>query len=333
MVTRDTLLCFKENRVFVGLSYEKYAMSRYGILSTHCTHFNRLVKCKFFIARFIFTCYHIIQKEGGFGMKFFGDHQAREYDKSLSFTIIFQARYHDILDIASGMPTRFQSAMRDQGYPNFNVDIRGSNAMQDLIKRDLGEVTRLFNTFIFSSVDPNRPYTVSISKDSISLEHKGSYDEGMDFKNRLMRVLDSFVDIYKCSEFTRVGLRHCNIANKHTVGNSQLNLSDTQSFPSPLVFPELYNQGIDGSIYMDRLYILQENNIKVNALYSVGTVSGQYGLMHITNEPSYTIDIDCYCDVNIIERKDIDSYYEVFENIYKNAFEWSITDELRKYIQ
>ena len=266
-------------------------------------------------------------------MEFFGDHQSQEYGKSLSFEIIFQARFHDILDIVSGMPTRFQSAMRDQGYPNFNVDIRGSNAMQDIIKRDLGGITGLFNTFIFSSVDPNRPYRVSMSKNFISLDHRGSYKKGVEFKNRLMRVLDSFVDIYKCSEFTRNGLRHRNIANKYTINNSQLNLSNIYSFPSRSVFPELYDGKIDGVIYMDRLYVLQDNNIKVNALYSVGAVSGQYGLTQIKNELSYIIDIDCFCEANIIERKDVDNFYEDFENIYKNAFEWSVTDELRKYIQ
>ena len=266
-------------------------------------------------------------------MEFFGDHQSQEYRKSLSFEIIFQARFHDILDIVSGIPTRFQSAMRDQEYPNFNVDMRGSNAMQDIIKRDLGEVTGIYNTFIFSSVDPNRPYRVTMSKNAISLDHRGSYTKGVDFKNRLMRVLDSFVDIYKCPEFTRNGLRHCNIVNRHTIKNSQLNLSNIHSFPSQSVFPELYEGKIDESIYMDRLYVLQDNNIKVNALYSVGAVSGRYGLTQIKNEPAYIIDIDCFCEANIIERKDVDNYYEVFENIYKNAFEWSITDDLRKYIQ
>lgn len=266
-------------------------------------------------------------------MKFFGDHQSQEYGKSLSFEIIFQAKYYDILDIASGMPTRFQSAMRDQGYPNFNVDMSGSNAIQDIIKKDLGDVTGLFKTFIFSSADPSRPYRVTISKNAISLEHKGSYDKGVDFKNRLMRILDSFVDIYECSEFTRNGLRHRNIANKYTISSSQLNLSNIHSFPSRSVFPELYGGEIDESIYMDRLYVLQNNNIKVNALYSVGAVSGQYGLTQIKNEPSYIVDIDCFWDAKIIERKNVDNYYENFENIYKNAFEWSISDELRKCIQ
>lgn len=266
-------------------------------------------------------------------MKFFGEHPSQEYGRSLSFSIIFQLRFYDILDIASGMPTRFQSAMRGQGYPNFKVNISGSNAMQDLIKRDLGEVPELLNTFSFSSVDPNRPYIVSISKDSISLEHKGSYNKGMDFKNRVMKVLGSFIDIYKCSEFTRIGFRHRDIANKYTIKDRQLNVSGIRSFPSPLVFPELYNREIDELVYMDRLYVLQEDNIKVNALYSIGVVSGQYGLVHIANEPSYIIDIDCYQEANIIEHKDVGNFYGVFENIYKNAFEWSITDELRKYIQ
>lgn len=266
-------------------------------------------------------------------MDFFGNHQKQEYGKSLSFEIIFEARFHDILNIVSDMPTRFQSAMRDQGYPNFNVDVRGSNAVQGIIKQDLGEAPGLLNNFIFSSVDPNRPYRVTMSKNSISLDHRGSYNKGVEFKNRLMRVLDSFVDIYKCSEFTRNGLRHRNIANKYTTNNSQLNLSNIYSFPSRSVFPELYDGKIDELIYMDRLYLLQDNNIKVNALYSAGAVSGVYGLTQITNEPSYIMDIDCFCEANIIERKDVDNLYEDFENIYKNAFEWSVTDELRKYIQ
>ena len=266
-------------------------------------------------------------------MRFFGDHQSQKYDKSLSFSIVFQARFHDILDIASGMPTQFQSAMRDQGYPNFNVDMSGSKAMQDIINRDISDVTGLLNTFIFSSVDPQTPYRVTMSKNSISLDHRGSYKKGVEFKNRLMRVLNSFVDIYNCSEFTRLGLRHRNIANKYITNNSQLNLSNIHSFPSRSIFPELYEGKIDESIYMDRLYVLQDNNIKVNALYSVGVVSGQYGLVRITDEPSYIIDIDCYHEANIIELKDVDNVYEDFENIYNNAFEWSITDELRECIQ
>ena len=274
-----------------------------------------------------------IKTNGILKMKFFGDHQSQEYRKSLSFSIIFQARFHDILDIASGMPTQFQSAMRDQGYPNFNVNTRGSNAIQSLIKRDLGEMPQLFHIFNFSSLDPNRPYIVSISKDSISLEHKGSYNKGMDFKSRVMSLLDNFIEIYGCSEFTRIGLRHRDIANKYTVKDRQLNVSGIRSFPSPLIFPELYNRELDESVYMDRLYVLQEGNIKVNALYSVGVVSGQYGLVRITNEPSYITDIDCYHEANIIDHKDVENYYEDFENIYKKAFEWSVTDELRKYIQ
>lgn len=266
-------------------------------------------------------------------MEFFGVHPSQEYSTSLSFSILFQVKFYDILEIASGMPTKFQSAMRDQGYPNFNVNMSGSNAMQDLIKKDLGEIPELFNTFNFSSVDPNRPYIVSISKESMSLEHKGSYNKGMDFKNRIMKVLDSFIDIYKCSEFTRIGFRNRDIANKYTVKDHQLNVSDIRSFPSPLIFPELYNREIDESVYMDRLYVLQEQNIKVNALYTVGTVSGQYGLVRIANEPSYIIDIDCYHDANIINHKDVDNYYADFENIYKNAFEWSVTNELREYIK
>lgn len=266
-------------------------------------------------------------------MKFFGEHPSQEYGTNLSFSIIFQVKFYDILEITDGMPTRFQSAMRDQGYPNFNVNMSGSNAMQDLIKRDLGEVPELFNTFNFSSVDPNRPYIVSISKESMSLEHKGSYNKGLDFKDRLMKVLDSFIDIYRCSEFTRIGFRNRDIANKHTVKDHELNISDIRTFPSPSVFPELYNQELDESVYMDRLYVLQEDNIKLNALYSVGIVSGQYGLVRIANEPSYIIDIDCYHEANAINRKEVDNYYEVFEDIYKNAFEWSVTNELRKYIQ
>ena len=266
-------------------------------------------------------------------MKFFGDHQSQEYRKSLTFEIIFQAKFHDNLDIASGIPTEFQSAMRDQGYPNFKVDMSDSKAMQDIINRDISEVTGLLNTFVFFSADPNRPYKISMSKNFISLDHRGSYQKGVEFKNRLMRVLNSFVDIYNCSEFTRIGLRHRNIANKHTTNNPQLNLSNIHSFASPEIFPELYNGKNDEIIFMDRLYILQGNDIKINALYSIGNVSGQYGVIQIKNDPSYIIDIDCFCEANVIKHEDVDNLYKEFENIYKNAFEWSITDELRKHIQ
>ena len=63
------------------------------------------------------------------------------------FEIIFQARFPDILKIPDETPLDFQSVMRDQGYPNFNIN---ASPVQDIFKPDLGGLTEFLNTYIMN---------------------------------------------------------------------------------------------------------------------------------------------------------------------------------------
>ena len=114
-------------------------------------------------------------------MNLFGNHQKQEYQKSLLFEIIFQAQFPDNLQITKDTPLEFQSNMRNQGYPNFNINLA---PIPDIFKQNLGAIPEFLNTYIFASADPKRPYQVNLSKDSISLIHLGSYNKGNEFKNR-----------------------------------------------------------------------------------------------------------------------------------------------------
>ena len=260
-------------------------------------------------------------------MNFFGHQQGQEYQKSLLFEIIFQARFPDILKIPDETPLDFQSVMRDQGYPNFNIN---ASPVQDIFKPDLGGLTEFLNTYIFASADRNRPYQVNLSKDSISFTHFGSYNKGDEFKNRLNKVLDAFGSTYKFSNFTRIGLRHRNIVNEIYIPN----ITDEiiKSFIPESIFPELKQTNADEIKSLNRMYTLNDGKIGMNVSYAITTASGIYGQIQLNNQLSYFIDIDCFTEVNIEEIQDVFKFYDLFLQSYCNAFEWSITGGLRDKI-
>ena len=261
-------------------------------------------------------------------MEFFGNHQKQEYRKSLLFEIIFQARFPDNLRIPNETPLDFQSNMRDQGYPNFNVNLA---PIQDIFKPDLGGIPELLNTYIFSSADRNRPYQISLSKDSISLTHFGSYNKGDDFKIRLIKILESFVNIYGFSSFGRLGLRHRNMINEKNIPD--ITSGKIKSLIPESIFPELKQSNADEIKSIHKRYTLDDGKISINASYALETVSGIYGQILLNNQISYFIDIDCFTDLSIEKIQDVSEFYGLFiQKNYWNAFEWSITDDLKKCI-
>ncbi len=260
-------------------------------------------------------------------MNFFGHQQMQEYQKSLLFEIIFEARFPDLLKISNETPTDFQSDMRYQGYPNFAIN---ASPVQDIFKPDLGDLPELLNTYIFASTDRKRPYQVNLSKDSISLTHFGSYNKGNEFRERLNKVLDVFDRIYNFSHFTRIGLRHRNIVNEINIPN--ITNENIMSFIPKYIFPELKQTNADEIKSLNRRYILNDGEVGMNVLYAITTASGIYGQIQLNNQMSYFIDIDCFIEISIEEIQDVFKFYDLFLQNYCYAFEWSITDRLRTKI-
>ena len=261
-------------------------------------------------------------------MKFFeNDKTPQTYHKKLTFEIIFQVRFQDLLKIANETPLDFQYEMRNQGYPNFSLN--STSAVPDEIQQFLPRLDNLLNTYIFSSADPNRPYQIHLSKNFISIIHLGPYLKGDDFKNRFNTVLNSFVSVYGISDFTRIGLRHRNMVNKIYIPS--VNIEIIKSSVPNHIFPEL-SQNMPGILHLDKRYGIVHEGTMVNAHYAWVPISGNHGQKHFSNELSYIIDIDCYLQSNIQGVDNVNELYDRFDRQYSNIFDWSVSQSLLKLI-
>ena len=264
--------------------------------------------------------------------------QIQAYKKSLSFEIIFQLRFVDNLVIPEETPLEFQSLMRDQGYPNFNLGMSNIPNIFNPNVADMDNLNKMLSDYIFASADKKRPYQVSLAKDSLSLTHLGLYDNKQDeFKHRLIRILNSFFTSYGDTTITRIGLRHRNILNIAYI--SDVRNKGVEYFIPDYILPEIKKTSSGHVISASSKYTLSNDMFNVSLAHALNTVSGLYGQVHLNNERSYFIDIDCFIvqqglsQLNQGVMENVSTHYDWLSRIYNNAFEWSITDQLRELLR
>jgi len=255
------------------------------------------------------------------------------YRKSLSFEIIFHLRFVDNLTIPEETPVKFQSLMRSQGYPNFNL---GMAHVPNIFSSDVAAVdnlNKILSNYIFASADRNRPYQVSLSKDSLSLTHLGPYNKQDELKSRMIKILEAFFISYGETTFTRIGLRHRNILNSIYI--SDIQNKGVEYFIPDYILPEIKKSHHSNVISANSRYILNNDAFNVSLAHALDTVSGLYGQVHLNRERSYFIDIDCFRQHNLNQEgiENVSINYDYLSRIYSNAFEWSITEELRELLR
>lgn len=259
--------------------------------------------------------------------------QNNVYKKSLSLEIIFQIRFVDNLTIPEETPVKFQSLMRGQGYPNFNLGVSNFPNVLNSDVADVESLNKILSNYIFASSDINRPYQVSISKDSLSFTHSGPCKSEEDFRSRMIKVLESFFESYDITTIKHIGLRHRNILN--SVYISSVKEKGLEYFIPEHILPKIRIFGVDSVKYADSRCIFKNGIFNVSLGYALDTVSGLYGLYNLNNAKSYFIDIDCYVTNDLEQEfiKNVSDYYKSFSKIYSNVFEWSITEELREILR
>lgn len=267
-------------------------------------------------------------------MRFFGnDKTLQGYHKKLSFEIIFQVKFQDLLKIASEVPLDFQYEMRNQGYPSFTMGT--SSQLPAEIQQVIPETNNLFRKYMFSSVDVNDPYQIHLGKDFVSLTYIGPYEKDNDFKNRFSRIIEAFMGIYEVLDFTQVGLRHRNIISRITIPKTDI--FKIKSFVPDYIFPELSgsvvnNQNVPQISALDKRYVFVYEGIIINANYLWVKADGYYGQNRFENELSYVIDIDCYSQSKMKGIGVINELYDKFNKQYSNVFDWSVSPSFIEFI-
>ena len=164
----------------------------------------------------------------------------------------------------------------------------------------------------------------------MALTFSGNYRIYADFRERLKKVLQIFNRIYKPAYFTRIGLRHKNIANKVSLPHAK---QVVETYIPKYIFPEL-----DTAIAVDietlqKISQFNDGEMKANVAHILSNISGKFRQEQFTNEKSYMIDIDCYSESKTEGIEDVLTKCDTFKRLNWYIFQWSITDALREIME
>lgn len=244
-----------------------------------------------------------------------------EYKHNILFEVLFQARFPEILKISQEMPTNFQDTVRKEGYPELVLDIP---ALTPTTPKELEEVVSTAKVFHFLSEE--KDWKVSLSKDFIALTCSGNYRNYVDFREKLENLLQTFSKIYEPSYFTRIGLRHKNVANKVSLPHAK---QGVEAFIPRHIFPELATPIAVDIETLRKISQFNDGNMKANVAHVLSKVSGRFRKKQFANERSYVIDVDCFSESRIGGTNDVLTKCDIFKRLSWNIFQWSITDNLR----
>lgn len=251
----------------------------------------------------------------------FEEFERVEYEHNILFEVLFQARFPEIMKISQEAPTDFQDIVRKAGYPELSTDIP---ALPSDMPKELEEMVSIDKVYHFLS--EKKDWKVSVAKDFIAFTFNGNYTNYEDFRERLEKVLQIFIRIYEPSYFTRIGLRHKNVANNASLPHAE---QGVEAFIPEHIFPELATAIAENIESLQKVSLFNDGNIKANVTHVLSKVAGRFKKKEFANEKSYVIDIDCFSESRIGGINDVLTRCDIFKRLSWNIFQWSITDNLR----
>ena len=251
----------------------------------------------------------------------FEEFERVEYKHNTLFEVLLQARFPEIMKISQEIPAKFQDIVRKEGYPELVSDIP---ALPSDMPKELEGLVSTSKVFHFLSEE--KDWKISLSKDFIAFTCSGNYRNYMDFREKLENVLQTFNKIYEPSYFTRVGLRHKNVANRVSLPHVR---QGVETFIPKHIFPELATPIAVDIETLRKISQFNDGNIKANVVHVLSKVSGRFRKKQFTNERSYVIDVDCFSENRIGGINDVLTRCDTFKRLSWNIFQWSITNNLR----
>ena len=251
----------------------------------------------------------------------FENYEPVEYKHNILFNVVFQARFPEIMRIQHEPPIAFQDAIRKEGYTEINHSVPAT--LPGIIPNQALDIGRLFHF-----LPEQKDWEVTLGQDFISLNCHRNYRNYSEFKEKLEKVLRIFYEIYSPSYFTRIGLMYRNMANK--VFLPRLQQMSVESFIPEYIFPVLATSMANDILNLRTRSRFDDTEMKATVTHTLSQVSGVFGQRQVTNEKSYIIDIDCFYDRNVGVIDEIFTKCDLFKQLERNIFEWSITDVLRE---
>lgn len=142
-----------------------------------------------------------------------------KFGKSPIKETVFELRFPPILRIDTETPDTFQDLIRAQ-FPEYQVqnelqhEVMG-NVFQNQFSSETKVSTKIVH--VFSSFE--RMNVVKLTRGNIFYSTK-NYTGWDDFKEKSIFIMEKFSDVYKTSQYSRIGLRYVNVFDRNELGVS-----------------------------------------------------------------------------------------------------------------
>ena len=207
-----------------------------------------------------------------------------------------------------------------EGYTEFEQG--SSSNLTERVENYLPDDFRVFHFFTEQG-----DWDCVLSRNSLGLNCIANYFNSNDFRQKLENILHIFCEIYKVPYFTRIGIKHDNMANSVFIPNLKV---DLQSFIPEYIFPMLKTPIANDVMNLLTQSIFDDGEVRAIVKHSLLQVSGIFAQKQISNELSYVVEVDCFYEQRTgVKIDEILSKYDRLHELWWNIFQWSITDDLR----
>ena len=254
------------------------------------------------------------------------------YGKNPLHQVICQLRFPPILRIDSEIPAEYQEKIR-QEYPIFQQQpLQPEGLPPEEILRTIppGIKEALFHSSktAYDFISEDELWTVRLTRDFLALTCR-RYERWEQFQQHLTLPLETLLETYKPSFFSRIGLRYQNVIRPSMLGLEGTKWADLLS---PYIACELASPEVATSI--------QEagHTIVVKLTDDRGVVRIQHGIVppedNGTGEAAYLIDNDFFVNQKIgTEKENVWNILNQFKIRARRCFRWCITDRLHEAME
>lgn len=244
------------------------------------------------------------------------------YDRAPLFEVVCELRFPQILRIEAEPPVQFQELIRGR-FPLFERVQNPAVRLPGNVAQALGIVGSP-NSYAFRLADKSSH--ISLTSTNLSLSNF-KYTRWEDFSVDLMLAIQSLIECYAPSFFSRVGLRYQNVINKQELGLTETPLNQ-------LLRAEVLGELCDAAWETAAFEV--QRSIRIPLDQDEDALLFQHGIAEI-NYPNglksigYMLDFDFYTD-KITEHQDVAAIINRLHSYSGKAFRWAITDKLHQHL-
>lgn len=243
--------------------------------------------------------------------------------------VIFEVRYPSILSIRTDVPVAFQATLRTQ-YPGYST-ISSFDQIPENLRSAFANAGMPLPPFgsshEFSTSSGNRNILLSSEKLAITERKYSTWDV---FRKEIFDVLECFVELYKPSELSRIGLRYQNAIDRIELGDPSIPWTDLVQQPIAGLLSSAEVGDDLATVQSQATFRLVDSNDAIESFVGL-----RYGTFKdaSTKHDIFVIDSDCYTAAAMeISIQRVMKTLDFFNRQVGNLFRWSITPKLAQLL-